>query len=120
MPQNLIQTKKNGSGNMTIEELEIIVSVKIAEAIKEFKKIVPAIKQTVEKAQESFEKMDTTKMKKNINQAMRYVKKKMQDLSKSNESNQIKLKVNNKEAQKQISQTQKALDSLKKQTTIRR
>ncbi|MFR2787477.1 MAG: hypothetical protein ACLTBX_01640 [Clostridia bacterium] len=104
---------------MTIEELEIIVSVKIAEAIKEFKKIVPAIKQTVQKAQESFEKMDTTKMKKNVNQAVQYVKKKMQDLRKSNENNQIKLKVNNKDAQKQISQIQKQIDSLNEKINSR-
>ncbi len=104
---------------MTIEELEIIVSVKIAEAIKEFKKIVPAIKQTVQKAQESFEKMDTTKMKKNINQAVQQIKKKMQDLRKSNENNQIKLNVNNKDAQKQISQIQKQIDSLNEKINSR-
>ncbi len=104
---------------MTIEELEIIVSVKIAEAIKEFKKIVPAIKQTVQKAQESFEQMDTTNMKKNINQAVQQIKKKMQDLRKSNENNQIKLKVNNKDAQKQISQIQKQIDSLNEKINSR-
>ncbi len=104
---------------MTIEELEIIVSVKIAEAIKEFKKIVPAIKQTVQKAQESFEQIDTTNMKKNINQAVQQIKKKMQDLRKSNENNQIKLKVNNKDAQKQISQIQKQIDSLNEKINSR-
>lgn len=104
---------------MTIEELEIIVSVKIVEAIKEFKKIVPAIKQTVQKAQESFEKMDTAKMKKNINQAVQHIKKKMQYLRKSNENNQIKLNVNNKDAQKQISQIQKQIDSLNEKINSR-
>lgn len=104
---------------MTVEELEIIVTAKVEEAIKQFKKIVPEIRKAVEQAQESFEKMDTKSLKNKVQQAVQFVKKKIQDLKKSNQNNEIKLKVNNKDAQKQISQIQKEIDSLQQKINAR-
>lgn len=104
---------------MTVEELEIIVTAKVEEAIKQFKKIVPEIKKAVEQAQESFEKMDTKGLKNKVQQAVQFVKKKIQDLKKANQNNAIKLTVNNKEAQKQISQIQKEIDSLQQKINAR-
>ncbi len=43
----------------------------------------------------------------------------MQDLKKSSENNEISIKVNNKDAQKQISQIEKEIDSLQKKITSR-
>lgn len=104
---------------MTVEELEIIVTAKVEEAVKQFKKIVPEIKKAVQQAQESFKKMDTKEVKNKIQQAVQFVKKKIQDLKKSNQNNEIKLTVNNKEAQKQISQIQKEIDSLQQKINAR-
>ena len=104
---------------MTVEELEIIVTAKVEEAIKQFKKIVPEIKKAVEQAQESFEKMDTKSLKNKVQQAVQFVKKKIQHLKKSNQNNEIKLTVNNKEAEKQISQIQKEIDSLQQKINAR-
>lgn len=104
---------------MTVEELEIIVTAKVEEAIKQFKKIVPEIKKAVQQTQESFEKMDTKGMTNKVKQAVQLVKKKIEDLKKSNQNNEIKLTVNNKDAQKQISQIQKEIDSLQKKINAR-
>lgn len=104
---------------IVVEELEIIVTAKVEEAIKQFKKIVPEIKKAVQQTQESFEKMDTKGMTNKVKQAVQLVKKKIEDLKKSNQNNEIKLTVNNKEAQKQISQIQKEIDSLQQKINAR-
>lgn len=54
-----------------------------------------------------------------VKQAVQLVKKKIEDLKKSNQNNEIKLTVNNKEAQKQISQIQKEIDSLQQKINAR-
>ena len=104
---------------MTVEEIEIIVTAKVEEALKEFKKISPTIKQSIQQAQDAFSKVDTKAMTSKLHQAVNFMKKKMQDLKKSSESNQIVIKVNNKDAQKQISQIQKQIDSLQEKINAR-
>ena len=104
---------------MTVEELEIIVTAKVEEAIKQFKKIAPEIKKAVQQTQESFEKVDTKEMTNKVKQAVQLVKQKIEDFKKSNQDNAIKLTVNNKEAQKQISQIQKQIDSLQQKINAR-
>ncbi len=42
---------------MTVEEIEIIVTAKVEEALKGFEKLVPGIKKELEKVQESFLKL---------------------------------------------------------------
>lgn len=104
---------------MTVEEIEIIVTAKVEEALKEFQKIVPSIKKQLNQTQEAFSKIDTKVMKNKVNQAVQFMKKKMQDLRKSNTNNELAIKINNKEASKQISQIQKEIDSLQKKISER-
>lgn len=104
---------------MTLEELEIIVTAKVEEALKEFQKILPTIKQTMKQAQEAFSKVDTKTMTSKLHQAVQFMKKKMQDLKKSSEKNEIAIKVTNKEALKQIQQVKKELESLHKSNYLR-
>lgn len=104
---------------MTVEEIEIIVTAKVEEALKEFQKILPTIKQAMKQAQEAFSKVDTKTMTNKLHQAVNFMKKKMQDLKKSSENNEIAIKVNNKDAQKQISQIQKQIDSLQEKINAR-
>lgn len=104
---------------MTVEEIEIIVTAKIEDALKEFKKIVPAIRQSVKQAQEAFSSIDTKTVQNKFGQAVQFMKKKIQDLRKNNKSNEITIKVNNKDAQKQISQVQKQIYSLQEKINAR-
>lgn len=104
---------------MTVEEIEIIVTAQVEEALKEFQKFLPAIKQTIRQAQEAFSKVDTRAMTSKLHQAVNFMKKKMQNLKKSSENNEIAIKVNNKDAQKQISQVQKQIDSLQEKINAR-
>ncbi len=82
--------------------------------------MLPALKETMKQAQEAFSKVDTKKMTNKLHQAVNFMKKKMQDLKKSSENNEIAIKVNNKDAQKQISQLQKQIDSLQEKINARR
>ena len=104
---------------MTVEEIEILVTAKVEEALKEIQKMAPAIKKAVKDAQETMSNIDTKSLGKKINQAGLLVKKKIQDMRKSAENNNINLKINNKEAQKQISQIQKQIDSLNEKINAR-
>lgn len=104
---------------MTAEEIEIIVTAKIEEALKELNKIVPAIKEKMKQVQETLSKADTKAMAIKLHQAVNFMKKKMLDLKKSSENNKIAIKVNNKDAQKQISQIQKQIDSLQEKINAR-
>lgn len=104
---------------MTAEEIEIIVTAKIEEALKELNKIVPATKEKMKQVQETLSKADTKAMTIKLHQAVNFMKKKMLDLKKSSENNKIAIKVNNKDAQKQISQIQKQIDSLQEKINAR-
>lgn len=104
---------------MTVEEIEIVVTAKVEEALKEFEKMLPAIKEKMKQVQEAFSKVDTKTMTSKLHQAVNFMKKKMQDLKKSSENNEIAIKVNNKDAQKQISQVQKQIDSLHEKINAR-
>lgn len=104
---------------MTVEEIEIIVTAQVEEALKEFQKFLPNIKQTIKQAQEAFSKVDTRAMTNKLQQAVNLAKKKMQNLKKSSENNEIAIKVNNKDAEKQITQLEKEIDSLQKKITGR-
>lgn len=105
---------------MTVEEIEIIVTAKVEEALKEFIKMAPAIREQLKQVQEAFSKIDMKEFNNKVKQSMILVRKQVNNLKKSNKGNEIKLKVNNKEAQKQISQVKKQIDSLQKKTTKRK
>lgn len=108
---------------MTVEELDIIVTASIEPALKEIKKLMPQIKQqvtqAVEVAQKSMEQIDTKKVSNKIQQAFQLVRKKIDNIVKSNKNNEISIKVNNEEASKQISQLEKEIDSLQKKINAR-
>ena len=104
---------------MSVEELEIIVTAKVEGAIKEFKKIVPTTRKIIQQVQESFGKIDTKIMTNKIEQAVQFIKNRIEDLKRSNKNNNIKISVNNKDAQKQISEVQKQIDSLEKKINSR-
>lgn len=111
--------KKKEGESVTVEEIEIIVTAQVEEALKKFQKFLPTIKQTIRQAQEAFSKVDTRAMTSKLHQAVNFMKKKMQNLKKSSENNEIAIKVNNKDAQKQISQVQKQIDSLQEKINAR-
>ncbi len=104
---------------MTVEEIEIIVTAKIEEALKEFNKIVPAVKEKMKQVQDSFSKVNTQGMKKKLQQAVNFVKNKLQNFKESSEKSKIDLKVTNEDAKKQISQIQKQIDSLQEKINAR-
>lgn len=104
---------------MTAEEIEIIVTAKIEEALKEFNKIVPAVKEKMKQVQDSFSKINTQGMKNKLQQAVNFVKNKLQNIKESSEKSKIDLKVTNEDAKKQISQIQKQIDSLQEKINAR-
>ena len=104
---------------MTAEEIEIIVTAKIEEALKEFNKIVPAVKEKMKQVQDSFSKVNTQGMKNKLQQAVNFVKNKLQNFKESSEKSKIDLKVTNEDAKKQISQIQKQIDSLQEKINAR-
>ena len=61
---------------MTVEEIEIIVTAKVEEALKEFEKFLPAIREKLKQAEEAFQKIDTKKVKNKLQQAVNFMKKK--------------------------------------------
>lgn len=104
---------------MTIEELEIIVTAKVEEAIREVMKLAPQIKQAMKQAQEALSKIDMNEFNKKLKQSMSLVKKQVDNLKSSSKNNEIAIKVNNKQAKKQIGQVEKQIESLQKKTTKR-
>ena len=104
---------------MTVEEIEIIVTAKVEEALKGFEKLVPGIKKELEKVQESFSKINISTLQNKIQKATNFIKNKMRNLKKDNQDNAIIIKVNNQEAIKQTTQLQKEIDSLQKKISER-
>ncbi len=104
---------------ITVEEIEILVTARIEEALKDIPKLVPVIKKTVEQAQEAFKNINTDTFRQKLHQAVQFAKKKIQDLKKSTQNNEIAIKVNNKEAKQQVTQLEKEIDSLQKKITAR-
>ena len=103
--------------------MEIIVEASIEPALKEIKRLMPEIKkqvtQAVEVARKSMEQIDMKSVSNKIQKAIQFVKKKIDDLKKSSQNNEIKIKVNNKEAERQISQLEKEIESLQKKISER-
>jgi phage-related protein len=115
----MLKIKKKGGTKMTVEEIEIIVTAKVEEALKEFQKILPEMTKIIKQAQEQLANVDMSKLQKAVKQQMPLFKKQIQNLKKSIENNDISIKINNKDAEKQISQTQKQIDSLQEKINAR-
>lgn len=110
---------REGEWLITVEEIEIIVTAKVEEALKEFQKILPEMTKIIKQAQEQLANVDMSKLQKAVKQQMPLFKKQIQNLKKSIENNDIYIKINNKDAEKQISQTQKQIDSLNEKINAR-
>jgi len=93
---------------MTVEEIEIIVTARVTEVLKEFIKILPAIKQTIKQVQDAFDTIDTTEIEKNMKKIISSYSKTMKKISKENK---IKLEVTNNDANKAIKETEKVTRS---------
>ncbi len=104
---------------MTVEEIDIIVNASVEKALKEFNKIVPAIKEKTKQFQEAFSRVDIKTMTGKLHQVINSTKKKVQELKKISENNKIAIKVNNEEATSKITQIKKEIDSLQKKITGR-
>jgi len=63
-----------------LEELEIIVTAKIEEAVREVMKLAPQIKQTMKQVQESFSKVDMKEFNKKVQQSMENLKRILKDV----------------------------------------
>lgn len=110
---------REGEWLITVEEIEIIVTAKVEEALKEFQKILPEMTKIIKQTQEQLANVDMSKLQKAVKQQMPLFKKQIQNLKKSIENNDISIKIDNKDAEKQISQTQKQIDSLNEKINAR-
>lgn len=94
------------------------MSASIEPALKEVKKLMPQIKQqvtqAVEVAQKSMNQLDMKNVSNKITKAVKQIKNKIEGLKKSSKDNDVTIKVNNKEAEKQIKQIEKEIESLQK------
>ena len=99
---------------MTVEEIEILVTARVEEALKDIPKLVPTIKKVVEQSQTALKNMNTEVFREKLHQVVQFAKKKITDLKKSTQNNEIAIKVNNKEAKQQVTQLEKEIDSLQK------
>lgn len=108
---------------MTVEELEVVVNASIEPAMKEIKKLMPQFKKEVEKVaqatQKTIEQIDMKNMTKQVQQAVQVIKQKMDTLKQSSKNSEITLNINNKEAEKQISQIEKQIISLQDKINAR-
>ncbi len=104
---------------MTVEEIEIIVTTKVEEALKNFMKLAPAFKQQVKQIKETVTEVDVKVVQNKAQQAVQFVKNKVQELKKSNNKDKVQLNVSNEEAQKQVTQLQKMINSLNEKINAR-
>lgn len=81
---------------MTVEEIEIIVTAKVEEALKEFKKMLPQIKQEMAKVQKEVEKVDFNGLVKQvkasgIDKELSKVKQKIKEAFNPNDTSGMKI-----------------------------
>lgn len=105
--------------NTTVEEIEIIVTAKVEEALREFKKIKPELEKAMQEMVKQMSKIDFKQIGQKVQKAVQEVKNKIQILKKFTENNEIKIKVTNDEASRQITQLEKEIESLQKKITSR-
>lgn len=104
---------------MKVKDIEEVITTKVEEILKEFKKIEPVVIKIVKQIENNFKKIDVMVVANKINQVIQFVNNKIKNLKKSNQNNEIKININNKDAQEQISQLQKEIDSLQKKINSR-
>ncbi len=104
---------------MTVEELDIVVQANVEQAVKEFQKLIPTVKQIVQQITENINKTDLKSISGKVNQAVQQVKQRIKNLKESTKSNSIELKVVTEDAKKQISQIGKEINSLQEKINAR-
>lgn len=75
---------------MVAEEIEIIVTAKVEEALREFKKMLPEIKKQLGQAQQEFNKVDMKSITAKTQNAVQQVKQKIGELKGSNADKALK------------------------------
>ncbi len=105
---------------MTVEELEIIVTAEVEEAIKEIMKLSPAIKKQMKQIEEVFSKFSTKTIQNEFQQTIQFMKNKIKELKNSMQNSGIAIKVNGQYAQKQIDQVEKEINAVQKKINERR
>lgn len=106
---------------MTEKELDIIVNASIELSMKKVQKVIPQIKQQVTQAvsevQKSMAAIDMTSISMKFQQSLHLAQRSIESLKESNKNNELALAINNEDAQNQISQVEKEIDSIQKKTT---
>ena len=74
---------------ITVEELDIIVQASVEEALTEFKKIVPQLKNTVKQVEDNLRNVNTKEMTNKIQQAVQQVKQKVSEVKNTGVSKQL-------------------------------
>ena len=97
---------------MTAEEIQIIVDANVERALKEFEKLIPAIKQATKQMTEKINSSDLSGFTNKVLQAVKQVKSKFNELKQQNSLNDMEVKVTTEDAKKQITQLKKEIDSL--------
>ena len=108
---------------MTVEELEIVITTNIQKAMPNIRKVVKEVKNAVNETKglnaDVFKGIDMKKVASDVSKATQVVKNKINDLRKSSKDNDIAIKIDNKEASRQIKQVQKQIDSLQEKINSR-
>ena len=78
---------------ITVEEIEILVTVKVEEALKEFQKFLPAIKRQMKQVQEVFSKINMKEFDNKNIQSLNKTKKQLEIMKRASENNKIALLV---------------------------
>ena len=75
--------------NITVEELDIIVQASVEQALKEFKKVVPELKKTINQAEDSLNNVQTKGIVTKVQQAVQQVKQKVNEVKNTGVSKQL-------------------------------
>lgn len=115
----LLCPKRKRVKKITVEELDIIVQTSVEGALKEFEKLAPSIKQATNKITEQINKSDFSGFTGKVQEAVKQIKQKLENLKSSNKANNLEVKVTTEDAKKQITQLQKQIDSLQSKINAR-
>ena len=101
--------------NITVEELDIIVQASVEQALKEFKKVVPELKKTINQVEDSLNNVQTKGIVTKVQQAVQQVKQKVNEVKNTGVSKQLQSQFNKAGAsvQKYEGQLEQAREKLR-------
>lgn len=99
---------------MTLEELEIVVTAKVEDALKELDKLEPEVSKITSKVINKLEKINLNNLVNNVDKGIKETTKKIEQIKNENKSNGIKISVNNNDAKESITEIAKEIESLQK------